>query len=325
LKILITGGAGYIGSHTVHLLKSLNYSLCVIDNLSTGFQQALPEGVKFYNADLADTSAVEEILRTEKITSVIHFAAFIRVEESVSDPQKYYKNNFLNTLNLVTSCLKFDVKHFVFSSTAAVYGDPTSDLVDETAQVAPINPYGSSKAFSEKLIQDLALTKPDFKYVILRYFNVAGASLSFPLGQLSRNATHLIKICSEVATGKRSQIEVFGTDYPTSDGTCIRDYIHIDDLAYAHKLALDYLDKGGKSQTLNCGYEKGFSVLDVIKTFEKISKTEFKIKNSPRRPGDSVKVIASNKKIKAVLDWKPQHNNIDVICSSSFNWEKTLK
>jgi UDP-glucose 4-epimerase len=324
MKVLITGGAGYIGSHTVHLLNSLNYQIVVIDNLSTGFRDAIPANVKFYNVDLADTEKVEEVFKNEKITSVIHFAASIRVDESVTNPQKYYSNNFLNTFNLVRTCLKYKVSEFVFSSTAAVYGDATTDQVSEISPLQPISPYGTSKSFSEKIIQDLAGTASGFNFVILRYFNVAGASLKFPIGQKSPSATHLIKVCSEVATGKRSHIEVYGNDYPTPDGTCIRDYIHIDDLAFAHKLALDYLKNEKKSHIFNCGYEKGFSVNDVIKTFEKVSKTKFKVLNSKRREGDSARIVASAKQIKTVLNWKPQYDDLEIICKSSFEWEKKV-
>ncbi len=324
MKILITGGAGYIGSATVHLLKSLNYEVVVLDDLSTGFKRLIPEGVKFYEMNLSQVSKIEHVLKAENITSVIHFAASVRVEESVVNPIKYYNNNFVNALNLVQACAQAGVSHFIFSSTAAVYGNVSSDLVSESAPLNPQSPYGASKAYAERMIEDLAAAQSHFKYVILRYFNVAGASLKFPVGQLSPQASHLIKVCSECAVGKRDHIQVFGSDYPTADGTCVRDYIHVDDLAYAHKLALDYLVSENTSQILNCGYEKGSSVLEVVRAFEKVSGKKIKTILSSRRAGDAIQVVASAKKIRSLLGWAPQYNNLELICDSSYKWELSL-
>ena len=255
MNVLVTGGAGYIGSHTVKMLLNAGHEVSVIDNLSTGNRWAVPENVKFYELDLGDTAEVEKILNNSTFDAVCHFAASIEVEESVHNPQKYFYNNTVKTANFALQCVNAKIPHFVFSSTAATYGEPDVELISETTPQNPINPYGQSKVLSEQFIKNLAASMPDqFSYVFLRYFNVAGAALDGEIGQAYPKPTHLVKVAAMAATGKRDGITVFGTDYPTNDGTCIRDYIYIEDLAQAHIDALNYLHAGGQSDVFNCGY-----------------------------------------------------------------------
>lgn len=336
MKILITGGAGYIGSHTVkQIIESRDWDITIIDNLSTGSLKAI-ETLKqihkennrkgkfdFIEADLKDFGLIEGIFKAKKFDAVIHFAASIVVPESVKNPLKYYMNNTVNTTNLIKLAVETGVKKFIFSSTAAVYGEPEEIPVKESTPTKPINPYGMSKLMSETVLRDVGNAHPEFKYVILRYFNVAGADIKGRLGQTTPNASHLIKVAAETAVGKRDKMYIFGTDYTTPDGTCIRDYIHVDDLADAHILALDYLDKN-ESDIFNCGYGKGYSVKEVIDTMKKVSGVDFKVEITGRREGDPAVLIADNTKIKEKMGFKPKYNDLELICKTAFEWEKKL-
>ncbi len=323
MKILISGGAGYIGSHLVKQLgeESL-HEIFVLDNLSTGFRDLILYG-EFIKADLNDFDLIDRIFEKYRFDAVIHFAASLIVSESVENPLKYYLNNTANTANLIKTCLKYNVNRFIFSSTAAVYGEKGVDesIVKESDSLNPLNPYGRSKLMSETILKDASKAKSDFKYVILRYFNVAGASIDGKIGQKTKNATVLIKVCAEAAAGKRDKIQIFGNDYPTKDGTCIRDYIHVEDLCYAHTKALNYLNEGGESDVFNCGYQKGYSVLEVVETMKKVSKRDFKVEITKRREGDPSQIIANSNKIRNVLGWNPRYNNLELICKSAFEWE----
>lgn len=325
MKVLITGGAGYIGSHVVKQLGDFtDYDITVLDNLSTGFKKSILYG-RFVEADLSDWGFVRKFLSEEKFDAIIHFAASIVVPESVEDPLKYYLNNTANTLNLIKAAVDANVGKFIFSSTAAVYGQPDKKYIpiDENCPTNPINPYGMSKLMSENILRDSAKAYEKFKYVILRYFNVAGADIQGRIGQSTKNATHLIKVAAEAACGKRDKVQVFGVDYDTPDGSCIRDYIHVDDLANAHLLALDYLDKN-KSDIFNCGYSKGYSVLEVLDTMKKVTQVDFTVEITGRRLGDPAELVASNKKIVEKLNFKPQYDNLEIICKTAYEWEKKI-
>lgn len=322
-KILVTGGAGYIGSHVVNLLGKAGYEIVVIDNLSTGFKEAILYG-KLYEEDLNNLPAVEKIIKEEKFDGCIHFAGSIIIPESVENPLKYYKNNTVNSCNLVELCSRNNLNNFIFSSTAAVYGIPKSALCNEEDHLVPINPYGRSKLMTEWTLEDTAAVS-SFNFVALRYFNVAGASIDGKLGQRSPLSTHLIKIACETACAKRDSINIFGTDYDTPDGTCIRDYIHIDDLAQAHIDALEYLFKGGKSEIMNCGYGHGFSVREVIKAVKDYTSIDFKVIDAPRRAGDPPALQSSVEKIKRVLGWRPKYDDLNLIVKTAYLWEKNLK
>ncbi len=324
MKILVTGGAGYIGSHVVKQLgEAGNYDITVLDNLSTGFESSILYG-KLVKADLSDFSFVEKFLDDEKFDAIIHFAASIVVPESVENPLKYYMNNTVNTTNLIRCAVKSGVKSFVFSSTAAVYGEPKNGVVTEDSELSPINPYGHSKLMSEQVIRDSAAAHDGFKFVILRYFNVAGASMDGRIGQRFPNATHLIKVSCEAACGKRPKMFIFGEDYDTADGTCVRDYIHVEDLASAHLASLNYLANGGKSDTFNCGYGRGASVKEVIESVKKVSEIDFAVERASRRAGDPSLLISDNKKILSTLEWKPKYDDLEIICKSAFLWETSL-
>jgi len=320
--ILITGGAGYIGSHVVKQLGARAENVVILDNLSTGFEDAVLYG-QLYIGDCGDADKVSEILRQHDIDTVIHFAAHTIVPESVSDPLKYYGNNTCQTRSLLQSCQRAGVKHFIFSSTAAVYGVPDSETVNESTPTQPINPYGSSKLMSEWMLRDLAKAS-EMRYVALRYFNVAGSDPEAKIGQSTRNATLLIKVACEAALGKRDSVSVFGSDYATHDGTGIRDYIHVWDLASAHLSALQYLREGGDSTTLNCGYGHGYSVREVLDAVQRVSGTQLTIHDMPRRAGDPPSLIAEVKKIHQVLDWKTEYEDLDKIVATSLAWEKVL-
>ncbi len=320
--ILVTGGAGYIGSHTVLRLKARGDDVVVLDNLSTGFRQALT-GTTLVEGDVGDASLVNRLFEEHNIDTVVHFAAHTIVPESVTDPLKYYGNNTCQTRSLLASCQRHGVKNFVFSSTAAVYGLPESGLAAEDAQLAPINPYGTSKLMSEWMLRDLAAAA-SLRFVVLRYFNVAGSDPEGRIGQSTRNATLLIKVASEASTGRRPHVSIFGTDYPTPDGTGIRDYIHVDDLARAHLDALDYLRDDGKSVVLNCGYGHGYSVREVLQSVERVSGKPLLIREEPRRAGDPPMLVASADRIRQVLGWKPALDNLDDIVRSSLRWEEKL-
>jgi UDP-glucose 4-epimerase len=328
--ILVTGGAGYIGSHTVHQLAERGEPVIVLDNLYSGFRWAVPPGVELVVGNMGDQQLVENLIRSKGVKSIIHFAAHLEVEESTRDPLKYYRNNVVNTMNLLEVCHRTGIEHFIFSSTCAAYGNPVRTQVREDDPTNPVSPYGRSKLVSEAVLWELeqaarlaGLASP-MRHVILRYFNVAGAKVGGGLGQATRGATQLIKVAAEVALGKRSQLQVFGTDYPTPDGTCVRDYIHVDDLAAAHIRALDYLRSGGSSQMFNCGYGKGYSVREVIAAMKRVSGIDFKVVESPRRPGDAVAIFADSARVREVLDWRPRHEDLDLICLTSFEWEKEL-
>jgi UDP-glucose 4-epimerase len=323
MKVLVTGGAGYIGSHTVQKLLDAGHEPVIYDNLSTGFKEAIPAGVKFIHGDVRESDLLHRTMKEHPIEAVIHFAAKLIVPESVEKPLEYYDNNVNGTLRVLEACGKNKVSKFIFSSTAAVYGNPEKSPVTEDMMPAPINPYGSSKWMSEKILADYAKVGGP-NYVILRYFNVAGAAVKGGNGQRTKNATHLVKVASEVAAKKRLHIEIYGKDYATSDGTCVRDYIHVEDLAMAHLQALNYLSHGGVSQIFNAGYGVGYSVRDVVQTMIKVSKTDFTIKEGPRRAGDPDSIVADSTKIQKTMGWKPQYNDIELICKTAYDWEKSL-
>ncbi len=320
--ILVTGGAGYIGSHAVRQLGEAGYHAIVLDNLYTGFKESVLSG-ELVIGNCGDKELVSKLLKKHQIDTVMHFAANTIVPESVSDPLKYYGNNTCNTRNLLECCTKADVKNFVFSSTAAVYGIPDDPYITEETPTNPINPYGTSKLMSEWMLRDLA-TASNLRCVILRYFNVAGSDPQCRIGQSTKKATLLIKVAVEAAIGVRSKISVFGTDYPTEDGTGIRDYIHVEDLASAHIKALDYLKSGGDSVTLNCGYGHGYSVRQVLDTVEKVSQTKLNICEEPRRAGDPPALIATAEKVRSLLNWQPQYDDLEFIVKTSLAWERKL-
>lgn len=321
--ILVTGGAGYIGSHVVRQLGERGESVVVLDNLSTGFENAVLHG-ELIVGDTGDAERVDRIIKQHGIDTVMHFAAHTIVPESVADPLKYYRNNTANTRNLLECCQKNKVKHFVFSSTAAVYGEPEDSIIDEESTTQPINPYGMSKLMSEVMLRDLCVADAGMEHVILRYFNVAGCDPEGRIGQSTRKATLLTKVAVEAAVGKRPHVAIFGTDYDTQDGTGIRDYIHVEDLASAHLKALDYLRAGGKSTTLNAGYGHGYSVREVLDMVSKVNGTPLKIIEEGRRAGDPATLIAGATRIRDQLGWEPCFDDLETIVRSSLNWEKKL-
>ena len=319
MKVLVTGGAGYIGSHVVKQLGEAGHDIIVYDNLSTGYEWAVTYG-ELVVGDVGDFDKLDALFAQHKFEVVLHFAANIVVPESVENPLKYYSNNTRNTLNLLTVIEKHKTPYMVFSSTAAVYGMPDEKVLTEDMPLAPINPYGASKMMSEQMIRDLSFSS-NLTHVILRYFNVAGADLESRIGQATPEATHLIKVACECVTGQRDGMKVFGTDYETRDGTCIRDYIHVDDLAKAHVMALDYMSNGGQSQILNCGYGRGFTVKEVIDVVKETSGKDFPAEEVERRAGDPDALMADNTKIKQVLGWSPDNDDLGVIVKSALNWE----
>jgi UDP-glucose 4-epimerase len=323
MSILVTGGAGYIGSHVVRQLGERKEKVVVLDNLSTGFKSAVLYG-ELVVGDTGDRELVSRVLRDHKIETVMHFAAHTIVPESVSNPLKYYGNNTCSTRSLLQCCQEAGVKHFVFSSTAAVYGIPEGGAASEDSPKQPINPYGMSKLMSETMLKDLAAASA-LRYVVLRYFNVAGSDPGGRIGQSTVKATLLTKVACEVAVGKRPHIEVFGTDYPTPDGTGVRDYIHVEDLATAHINALDYLRANGESVTVNCGYGHGYSVREVIATVNKLNGKPIATVESPRRAGDPPSLIAKAQRVREILKWTPKYDNLDEIVRSQLEWERRLQ
>jgi len=324
MTVLVTGGAGYIGSHMVLALLDAGEDVVVLDNLSTGFQWVLPQEVPLVLGDMGDQDLVGKTIREHRIEAIAHFAAKIVVPESVADPLGYYLNNTVKSRALIEAAVQNGVKHFIFSSTAAVYGEPTVIPVPEDLPLDPVSPYGRSKLMTEWMLQDTGRAH-DLTYVILRYFNVAGADPRGRSGQSTANATHLIKVAAQTALGDRPRIEVFGTDYPTKDGSCVRDYIQVSDLADAHMVALKHLRGGGKSLTLNCGYGQGYSVLEVIDVVKNVSGVDFPVVISGRRPGDPAAIVARADRIRAELGWRPQHDNLREIVSQALTWERSLK
>ena len=325
MAILVTGGAGYIGSHMVWALLDAGHEVVVIDRLSTGFRWAVAPAARFYLGDVGDTSILDQVFSENSIDAIIHFAGSIVVPDSVGDPLEYYDNNTGNSRTLVSAAIKAGVGQFIFSSTAAVYGTPDDcSPVDEATAPRPENPYGQSKLMTEIMLRDSAKAY-DFRYVALRYFNVAGADPEGRTGQSNRRATHLLKVACEAALGEREAVDVYGTDYPTEDGTGVRDYIHVTDLVAAHLKALDYLQRGGASLTANCGYGAGYSVLDVLKTVEKVSGHSFSIRYSPRRPGDAAYVVADASLARTVLDWVPTHDSLEHIVETALDWERRMQ
>jgi UDP-glucose 4-epimerase len=323
MTVLVTGGAGYIGSHMVHALAEAGESAVVIDNLSTGFSAFLPEGVPLFIGDAADENLVEGVIAAHGVHSIIHFAGSVVVPDSMRDPLAYYRNNTMTTRSLLNAAVKCGVKRFIFSSTAAVYGNPEQVPVSESAPTRPLSPYGSSKLMTEIMLHDVA-SAHGMNFVVLRYFNVAGADPQARVGLATVGATHLLKIAVEAATGQRAKIDVFGTDYPTPDGSCIRDFIHVSDLAQAHRAALSYLRSGGPSATLNCGYGRGYSVLETIEAVRRVSGSHFAVQYAPRRPGDIMTMVADTTRIRSTLDWTPQYDDLDTIAAHALAWERKL-
>lgn len=342
--LLLTGGSGYIGSHTAYaFLKNTDYHIVIVDDLSTGFkenitylQECFKDRVTFIQSNINDIAKMLQLFKQYHFEAVIHFAASLIVGESVLKPLEYYTNNTLNTTQLISLCIESGIQKFIFSSTAAVYGEPDISLIpiDENAPLLPINPYGASKMMSERVLRDTSLAISSFKYVALRYFNVAGANMDNSpailsahkgLGQRSKNATHLIKVACECACGKRESMSIFGTDYPTKDGTCIRDYIHIDDLANAHLESLRYLQNTNTSNIFNVGYSQGYSVKEVIEIVKSLSGVNFKVIESARREGDAIALSAKNDKILSLTQWIPKYNDLRIIVKSAYEWEKSLK
>lgn len=323
MTILVTGGAGYIGSHMVLELVDAGEKVVVIDNLSTGFEWAVAKPAQLVVGDIGDAALVDRVLKEHKVEGIIHFAGSIVVPESVSNPLMYYENNTVKSRGLIAAAVTNGVKNFIFSSTAAVYGNPAENPVTETAVLAPMSPYGWSKLMTEIMLRDTAAAH-DFRYVALRYFNVAGADPKGRSGQSTPKATHLIKVACETVLGKRNHMEVFGTDYPTEDGTCVRDFIHVKDLARAHVAALTHLRNGGQADVFNCGYSKGYSVLQVIDAVKRVSRKAIDVRLSPRRSGDPAAIVAASTKIRGQLGWVPEHDDLDRIVSQALAWEAEL-
>ena len=323
MTVLVTGGAGYIGSHMVHELVDAGERVVVLDNLSTGFQWAVAAGVPLVVGETGDQALVDRIIREFGVEAIIHFAASIVVPDSVRDPLGYYRNNTVHSRALIECAVNGGVRHFIFSSTCAVYGDPIENPVTEDTPTLPISPYGSSKLMTEIMLRDAGKAH-GLGYMILRYFNVAGADPKCRTGQSTKDATLLIKVAVEAALGRRAQLDVYGTDYPTPDGTCIRDYIHVSDLVRAHSDALRHLRCGAPSLTLNCGYGHGFSVFEVIEAVKRASGVDFKVDFAPRRAGDPARIVAASARIRATLGWRPRFDDLSTIVTHALAWEREL-
>src|SRR6195952_5295948 len=323
MTVLVTGGAGYIGSHMVLALAEAGESVVVIDNLCTGFSAHLPEGVPLFIGDAADENLVEGVISAHNVESIVHFAGSVVVPDSMRDPLAYYRNNTMTTRSLLNAAVKCGVDRFIFSSTAAVYGNPERMPVTEDAPTRPLSPYGSSKLMTEIMLNDVAAAH-GMNYVVLRYFNVAGADPQARIGLSTAGATHLLKIAVEAATGQRAKVDIYGTDYPTPDGSCVRDFIHVSDLAQAHRAALSYLRAGGQSTTLNCGYGRGYSVLETIEAVRRVSGRNFAVQYAPRRSGDIMTMIADSSRIRSTLDWTPRYDDLETIATHALAWEQKL-
>ncbi|MGC1575914.1 MAG: UDP-glucose 4-epimerase GalE [Beijerinckiaceae bacterium] len=323
MPILVTGGAGYIGSHMVLELLDAGEKVVVLDDLSTGFGSAVPDGATFIRGDAGDPALVLRLIAEHAINAIAHFAAKIVVSESVSDPLGYYLGNTVKSRNLIEAAVRGGVRHIIFSSTAAVYGNPRTNPVGEDAPLDPLSPYGRSKLMTEWMLEDTGRAH-GLRHISLRYFNVAGADPQGRAGQSTARASHLIKAAVQAALGARSHLEVFGTDYPTKDGSCLRDYIQVTDLARAHLAALAHLRDGGESLTLNCGYGSGFSVLEVVEMVKRVSDRDFEVRLAPRRPGDPAAIIAKAGRIRAELGWIPRHDDLREIVSQALAWERKL-
>lgn len=322
MTVLVTGGAGYIGSHMAWRLVDAGEAVCVIDDLSTGHRSAVPPRAAFERGDVGDGAFVRRLIRRRNVDAVVHFAGSIVVPDSIRDPLAYYRNNTCASRSLIEACVDEGVSAFIFSSTAAVYGNPEADVVDEDSPCRPVSPYGSSKLMTEQMLRDTAAASA-MRYVALRYFNVAGADPQGRTGQSSREATHLIKVACQAAMGLRDRVDIFGTDYPTPDGTGVRDYIHVADLVEAHVRALAYLHGGGASTILNCGYGHGYSVREVLDTVRRVAGSNFPIREAPRRSGDSARIVADGSRIRRVLGWRPLHDDLAEIVSDALNWERS--
>ncbi|MEK6673925.1 MAG: UDP-glucose 4-epimerase GalE [Nitrospirota bacterium] len=323
MRVLVTGGAGYIGSHVVKALGESGYEVLTYDNLSYGHPDSVLCG-DLVAGDLADTQKLRQVFASFRPDAVMHFAAFIVVPESVKEPLKYYRNNFCNALNLIDACLEFKVNRFIFSSTAAVYGIPGKIPVNEEEPLEPINPYGRSKVMVENALSDISAAG-DLRYVSLRYFNVSGADEKARIGQNRKDATHLITVAVRTALGKKPYLEIYGIDYPTPDGTCVRDYIHVDDLSDAHLVSLRYLFDNGRSEIFNCGYGHGYSVKEVVDAAKRVTGVDFRVINTGRREGDPPALVADSTKLRNTLGWKPGHDDLDYIIRTAFEWEKKLR
>ena len=322
-SVLVTGGAGYIGSHAVLAFLEAGYGVAVVDDLSTGRRDSVPDDVPFIEGDVGDGELVGRLIREHGVGVVVHFAGSAVVSESVADPLKYYRNNTAASRNLIQTCVANDVKHFIFSSTCSVYGQPEKVPITEDTPTAPINPYGSSKLMTEWILRDTAVAH-DFNYMALRYFNVAGADPAGRTGQSTPHATHLIKIASQAALGLRQGIEVFGEDYDTPDGTCIRDYIHVSDLVAAHVDALGHLTAANENLVLNCGYGHGYSVREVLAAVEKEAGIRLDIRGAPRRPGDAATLVADASRLRNHFAWQPRYDDLGVIVGTAIDWERKL-